>query len=72
MTRLTLRRGKLSRSSGQWQDEDHDVLADGKMVGRIYEQRLSFGGRRSYAGCVAHHRNRASDAGRYEEHGRDA
>jgi hypothetical protein len=32
-----LRRGKFSRSSGQWQDEDYDVLADGKVVGRIYE-----------------------------------
>jgi hypothetical protein len=26
-----------SRPSGQWQDEDYDVLADGKVVGRIYE-----------------------------------
>jgi len=37
MTSLTLKRAKLSRSSGQWQDEDYDVLADGKVVGRIYE-----------------------------------
>jgi hypothetical protein len=37
MSLLTLKRGKLSRSSGQWQDEDYDVLADGKVVGRIYE-----------------------------------
>jgi len=28
---------KFSRPSGQWQDEDYDVLADGKVVGRIYE-----------------------------------
>jgi hypothetical protein len=34
---LILKRAKLSRSSGQWQDEDYDVLADGKVVGRIYE-----------------------------------
>ena len=27
-----------SRPSGQWQDEDYDVLADGKVIGRIYEQ----------------------------------
>jgi hypothetical protein len=26
MTRLVLKRGKLSRSSGQWKDEDYDVL----------------------------------------------
>jgi hypothetical protein len=26
-----------SRSSGPWQDKDYDVLADGKVVGRILE-----------------------------------
>jgi hypothetical protein len=34
---LVLKRASASRSSGQWQDEDYDVLADGKVVGRIYE-----------------------------------
>jgi hypothetical protein len=33
---LILKRAKFSRSSGQWKDEDYDVLADGKVVGRIY------------------------------------
>jgi hypothetical protein len=33
MTALILKRGKLSRSSGQWQDEDYDVLENGKVVG---------------------------------------
>jgi hypothetical protein len=37
MTSLTLKRASASRPSGQWQDEDYDVLADGKVVGRIYE-----------------------------------
>jgi hypothetical protein len=37
MSRLVLKRGKLSRSSGEWKDEDYDVLADGEDVGRIYE-----------------------------------
>jgi hypothetical protein len=36
--RLLLKRAKFSRPSGQWQDEDYDVLAGGKVVGRIYEQ----------------------------------
>jgi hypothetical protein len=31
MTSLILKRGKLTRSSGQWQDEDYDVLADGRV-----------------------------------------
>jgi hypothetical protein len=26
------------RPSGTWQDEDYDVLADGKVVGRILEE----------------------------------
>jgi hypothetical protein len=34
---LILKRAKFSRSSGEWEDEDYDVLADGKVVGRIYE-----------------------------------
>src|SRR2546421_12653246 len=34
---LILKRACGSRPSGQWQDEDYDVLADGKIVGRIYE-----------------------------------
>jgi hypothetical protein len=37
MTRLILKRGNASRSSGTWQDEDYDVLTDGKVIGRIYE-----------------------------------
>jgi hypothetical protein len=37
VTSLTLKRANTSRSSGQWQHEDYDVLADGKVVGRIYE-----------------------------------
>jgi hypothetical protein len=42
VTRLILKRGKFSRSSGQWQDEDYDVLADGKVVGRILEEGSRF------------------------------
>jgi len=37
MVSLTLKRAKFSRLSGQWQDEDYDVLADGRVVGRILE-----------------------------------
>jgi hypothetical protein len=37
VTRLVLKRGKFSRPPGQWKDEDYDVLADGKVVGRIYD-----------------------------------
>jgi hypothetical protein len=34
---LTLKRASASRPDGQWSDEDYDVIADGKVGGRIYE-----------------------------------
>jgi hypothetical protein len=34
---LILKCAFTSRSSGQWSDEDYDVIADGKPLGRIYE-----------------------------------
>ena len=33
---LVLKRASASRPSGEWDDEDFDVLADGVVVGRIY------------------------------------
>jgi hypothetical protein len=32
---LTLKRASASRPSGEWNDDDFDVLADGAVVGRI-------------------------------------
>ena len=32
---LILKRASTSRSSGEWDDDDYDVLADGVVVGRI-------------------------------------
>jgi hypothetical protein len=32
---LMLKRASTSRSSGEWNDHDYDVLADGVVVGRI-------------------------------------
>ena len=34
---LTLKRASGSRPSGQWSDDDFDVLADGEVVGRIFK-----------------------------------
>jgi hypothetical protein len=31
---LILKRASASRSSGEWSDDDYDVLADGVVVGR--------------------------------------
>jgi hypothetical protein len=35
MSALILKRASASRRSGEWSDDDYDVLADGVVVGRI-------------------------------------
>ena len=35
MIQLILKRASLSRSTGEWRDDDYDVLADGVVVGRL-------------------------------------
>jgi hypothetical protein len=35
MSSLVLKRASTSRPSGEWNDDDFDVLADGAVVGRI-------------------------------------
>ena len=35
MDQLILKRASASRLSGEWNDDDYDVLADGAVVGRI-------------------------------------
>jgi hypothetical protein len=39
MAQLVLKAASVSRPSGEWSDSDYDVLANGKVVGRIYETR---------------------------------
>ena len=34
--RLILKRASASRSSGQWRDDDYDVVEEGVIVGRIF------------------------------------
>jgi len=34
---LVLKRASASRPSGEWNDDDHDVLAEGVVVGRIFK-----------------------------------
>src|SRR5262245_38268445 len=38
---LILKRARLSRSSGQWGDDDYAVLDNGKVVGRIFHLEAS-------------------------------
>jgi len=37
MPALILKRASASRPSGEWSDEDFDVLADGAVVGRVFK-----------------------------------
>jgi hypothetical protein len=37
MSSLILKRASASRPSGEWNDDDYDVLADGVLVGRIFK-----------------------------------
>jgi hypothetical protein len=37
MAYLILKRASASRPSGQWSDDDYDVLAEGVVVGRIFK-----------------------------------
>jgi hypothetical protein len=37
MTALILKHASASRPSGEWNDDNYDVLADGAVVGRIME-----------------------------------
>jgi hypothetical protein len=41
MTGLVLKRASASRPSGEWNDDDFDVLADGEIVGRIFNSGVS-------------------------------
>jgi hypothetical protein len=34
---LILKRASASRSSGEWSDDDYDVLTEGAVVGRIFK-----------------------------------
>jgi hypothetical protein len=38
---LLLKRAALSRPSGEWSDDDYDVLSDGSYVGRIFKAAAS-------------------------------
>ena len=42
---LILKRASASRSSGGWNDDDFDVLADGEVVGRMVKAALERSGR---------------------------
>jgi hypothetical protein len=50
---LVLKRASASRLSGEWSDDDYDVLADGVVVGRIMKAMAAPEGTPGY-GTLAH------------------
>jgi hypothetical protein len=44
VTQLILKYASTSRPSGEWNDDDFDVLADGIVVGRIMKAAAAGGG----------------------------
>jgi hypothetical protein len=48
---LILKRASASRPSGEWKDDDFDVLADGVVVGRIFKANATLLARRGPRAC---------------------
>jgi hypothetical protein len=54
----------LSRPTGEWKDDDFDVLADGEIVGRIYKSNAApVGSPWIWTLMFPHHEARTSTAG---------
>jgi hypothetical protein len=61
---LTLKRASASRPSGDWNDDDFDVLADGVVVGRIMKAAAVPGGMSwMWTLAVEHHEDRMPTRG---------
>jgi hypothetical protein len=63
---LLLKRATLSRPSGQWNDDDYDMLADGAVVGCIFKANAApVGAPWMWTLAFGHHEHRTADP-RYE------
>jgi hypothetical protein len=72
MSGLILKRASASRPSGQWNDDDFDVLADGAVVGRIFNAAASpVGSSWMWTLAFGHHEDRTPTHG-YAETREDA
>ena len=58
MTQLILKRAASSRPSGQWNDDDFDVLANDAVVGRIFNAAASPGTPWMWTLAFGHHEDR--------------
>jgi hypothetical protein len=61
---LILKRASASGSSGEWNDDDFDVLANGEVVGRIFKVNVApLGHPWMWTLAFGYHRNRATNHG---------
>jgi hypothetical protein len=61
---LFLKRASASRPSGQWSDDDFDVLCDGEVVGRIFKANAaSVGASWMWTLAFGHHEDRTQLTG---------
>jgi len=61
---LILKRASASRLSGQWNDDDFDVLANGEVVGRIFKVNAApVGSPWMWTLAFGYHRDRAPNHG---------
>jgi hypothetical protein len=61
---LALKRASASRPSGEWNDDDFDVLADGIVVGRIFKANASpVGASWMWTLAFGHHEDRSPTHG---------
>ena len=59
---LTLKRAPASRL-GEWEDNDYDVLADGEIVGRIFNSGVSVARPWMWTLDIGHHEHRSPTHG---------
>ena len=61
---LVLKRASASRPSGEWDDDDYDVLADGAVVGRIFNSHAGpVGSQWMWTLAFGHHEDRTPTHG---------
>jgi hypothetical protein len=61
---LILKRASVSRPSGLWNDDDFDVIAEGKVVGRIFNAAASpVGSPWMWTLAFGHHEDRSPTHG---------
>ena len=64
MSSLILKRASVSRQGGEWKDDEYDVLADGVVVGRIFNSAASpVGSPWMWTLAYGHHEDRSPTHG---------